>query len=167
MVSSIFSNKSMEEIAEASKDGLRWQQMYFCTDCSLTEGFVRRAELAGCKAIVVTIDSPVLPLKMELLKNDWILPSHMRSTNYPYCGDKEKSLELVDKSFNPSFTWGNISWLCSYTRLPVVVKGLLRAEDVELAIGAGVSAILVSNHGGRQLNTDVATVGLNNFTLLV
>ena len=161
MISSIFATKSVEEIAEASRGGLRWQQMYLSTDRSLTEGFVRRAELAGVKAIVVTIDSPVLPLKMGLLKSDWDLPPHMKFANYPNCDDREMSVELVEKAFNPAATWDDIRWLCSFTRLPVVVKGLLRTEGVELAIRSGVAAIFLSNHGGRQLNTDVATVCKN------
>ena len=164
MVSSIFSNKSMEEIAEASGDGLRWQQMYLSTDRSLTKGFVRRAELAGFKAIVVTIDSPALPRKMGFLRNDWHLPPHMELGNYPNFTKTER-LEL---SFHSAATWDDVQWLVSLTRLPVVVKGLLRAEEVELAVESGAAAILVSNHGGRQLNTDIATVRqkLTHFTYI-
>ena len=156
MVSSIFSTKAMEEIAKASGSGLRWQQMYLSSDRSMTEAFVRRAELAGFKAVVVTIDSPMLPMKMGLLRNDWDLPPHMKSANYP--GNREERMELVYKAFNPGASWEDVRWLCSFTHLPVVVKGVLRGEDAELAVQSGVAAILVSNHGGRQLNTDVATV---------
>ena len=157
MVASIISTKSMEEIAEASGSGLRWQQMFPCKDRSLTLDFVRRAEMAGFKAVVITVDSPVLSQKMGLLRTDWDLPAHLNFANFPL-ESRDSVLERVHNSFNPTADWEYIRWLCSITHLPIVVKGVLTAEDAELAIQSGATAILVSNHGGRQLNSAMATV---------
>lgn len=167
MVASIFATKSIEDIAKASGNGLHWQQLYLNTDRSLTEGFIRRAELAGVKALVITIDSPILPMKLGLERNGWELPRYMGQPNYPAGNDRETNLALIFKSFNPAATWEDIRWVCNFTHLPVVVKGLLSPEDAELAIQSGVAGILVSNHGGRQLNTDMATVRLARFHIIL
>ena len=152
----------MEEIARANGAGLRWQQIYLYRDRSLTRSFVRRAELAGFKAIVVTIDSPALPKKMGILRNYWSFPDHLDYANNP---SERRDNVIIHNTFNPAATWDDIGWLRSITHLLIVVKGLLTGEDAELAVRSGVAAILVSNHGGRQLNTDVATVEFCYITL--
>ena len=159
MVSSIFATKSMEEIAQASGNGLLWQQLYICKDRTLVQDFVRRAELAGFKAIVVTVDSPASLRKMGILRNDWSIPPHLKLVNFPD-GSRDSMIQHIRNSFNSAVTWDDIRWLCGITRLPIVVKGVLRGDDAKLAVESGASAILVSNHGGRQLDSDMAAVSV-------
>ena len=166
MISALFATKTMEDISVASGNGLRWLQIFICRDRQLVTDCVRRAELAGYKAIVVTIDSPA-DYPFNALRDVFKLPSHIGFANFREAtvasnlsfNDTAKMADnIIHNILDPSLCWDDIRWLCSITHLPIVVKGVLTAEDAELAVESGVAGILVSNHGGRQLNTAVATV---------
>ena len=165
MISALLATKTMEDISEASGNGLRWLQIYMYRDRQLVTDCVRRAELAGYKAIVVTIDSPAI-IRFNALRDVFKLPSHLGFANFRGAtvasnlslNDPAKLTVSLHNLFDPSLCWDDIRWLCSITHLPIVVKGVLTAEDAELAVESGVAGILVSNHGGRVLNTAVATV---------
>ena len=162
MIAGLLATKSLEEVAEASGRGRRWMQIYIYRDRSITRDIIRRAELAGYTAIVVTIDSPTLPKTVTHLRDGGRVTGPIRLANVPPFKSTSNKIMPREKfkreSLDPSLCWDDIRWLCSITHLPIVVKGVLTAEDAELAVESGVAGILVSNHGGRQLNTAVTAV---------
>ncbi|KAH7958425.1 hypothetical protein HPB49_001611 [Dermacentor silvarum] len=164
MVLSALSTTSMEDVASSAPGGLCWLQMEVMKDRSVTVDFVSRAEKLGYGAIVLTVDMPVFGLRVSNVKNHMTYPEHLclanfEGTNYSHMKDlKESCLEGLRQSFDRSLTWDVLTWIRSITKLPVVVKGILTAEDACEAVNHGASAILVSNHGGRQLDGVPATI---------
>lgn len=164
MVLSALSTTSMEDVASSAPGGLRWLQIEVMKDRSVTVDFVSRAEKLGYGAIVLTVDLPVFGLRVSSVKNCMTYPEHLclanfEGTNYDHMKDlKESCLEGLRQSFDRSLTWDVLTWIRSITKLPVVVKGILTAEDACEAVNHGASAILVSNHGGRQLDGVPATI---------
>lgn len=163
MVASTLSTTSLEQIAEASQ-GLQFFQLYVYEDRKLTEELVRRAEEAGYQAIVVTVDSPVWGKRERDIRNDFELPEGLGLANFPDL-DQEDLPETegdslaayVERQLDPSLTWDAIEWLSSLTDLPVAVKGVVHPEDARAAVAHGADGIVVSNHGGRQLDAGVPT----------
>ncbi len=150
MVLSSVSSTSLEEVAKAGGKGLRWFQAYIFQDRRLTEDLVQRAERAGYKALVLTVDHCI----MGRLKGSRLsLPSHISMANFP--GNKHKM-----RPRDPRTTWEDLGWFCGLTKLPVILKGILTAEDAREAVRHDVQGIIVSNHGGRQLDGLPATVSL-------
>ena len=155
MIQSVFSNCSIEEVSEAAPDTLKWMNVYIFKPLKITEDVVKAAEKAGCKAIVLTVDSPCIQYKRVLQRGapDVVrILSIQRMRNIP--GKYEDPSWLEEHKLS----WSVIGWLKSMTELPVVIKGILTGEDAELAVQHGASAIIVSNHGGRQLDTVPASV---------
>jgi 4-hydroxymandelate oxidase len=130
---------SMAPIEEV-RDGARWFQLYWSPDRGAVKDLVERADAAGHGAIVVTIDLPVLGRRERDLRTGFETPIQ------------------IDSVVDPSLTWRDLEWLRSLTSLPVLVKGVLTAEDAALAVEAGVEGIVVSNHGGRQLDGVAASL---------
>ena len=163
MILSSWSTRSIEDVAQASSSGLRWFQLYVCKDEIITTNLVRRAEKNNYRALVITIDTPVEGRKLSYLRNQFDLPSHLEIANFSsdVIQNSVKSsvgFELYHAIIDPCLTWDTIAWIKGITRLPVIVKGVLTAEDALLAVEHGVDGILVSNHGGRQLDGVLATV---------
>ena len=166
MILSSWATRSIEEVAQASGNGgLRWFQLYICKDKIITTNLVQRAEQNNYKALVVTIDTPMEGRKLAYLRNGFDLPSHLKIANFStdviqnsLKSSQSVGAELYHAMIDPSLTWDTITWIKSITRLPVIVKGILTAEDALLAVEHGVDGILVSNHGGRQLDGVLATV---------
>ena len=127
---------------------------------------MRRVEAAGCRALVVTVDAPRLGRRERDVKNRFALPAHLAIETLHAAGyaklpvkDRESGLEAYFADLlDPSLTWDAITWLGSITKLPVVVKGLVRPDDARRAADAGAAAVIVSNHGGRQLDAAPATI---------
>lgn len=160
MILSAMSNTSLEEVAEASgSSGLRWMQTVLFRDKSFVKGLMCRAEKAGYRAIVVTLDQPTMGIRLQ---GRFTRPSHL---SFPNLG--QYSLLTTAKDFvdllDPTCTWSEIDWMKSQTNLPIIVKGILTGEDAIEAVQHGVSGIIVSNHGGRQLDGVPATVGFNQY----
>jgi isopentenyl diphosphate isomerase/L-lactate dehydrogenase-like FMN-dependent dehydrogenase len=149
MVASVNSNRTLEEIAVRA-GGPRWLQLYLSADLTISEKLVRRAEDAGYLALVLTVDRPVFGRRERDLRNGFRLPAHLSAANF---GDATRDLATVCVA-----TWESLDWLRRTTRLPVLVKGILTAEDAELALEHGVAGIVVSNHGGRQLDGVLAGI---------
>jgi len=147
MVASTESTRSLEEIANAA-GGPLWFQLYMYTPENV-EKLVRRAENAGYRAIVATVDGARWGPKERVLHADFRLPPHLKEANFI------EDNPQVDNVFG---TWETISWLRSLTSLPILLKGILTAEDALLAVEHGVAGIFVSNHGGRQLDGVQATI---------
>ena len=161
------SNTSIED-AMAAATGPVWFQLYVFRDRALTASLVQRAEAAGCKAVALTVDVP-LPGKRERdVRNRLTLPDHLSLRNLLPAGLHQLPKEAVGSGlaayiaslFDPALTWKDVEWLVQLTKLPVLVKGILRADDALRAVNHGASGIIVSNHGARQLDTTPATISV-------
>jgi isopentenyl diphosphate isomerase/L-lactate dehydrogenase-like FMN-dependent dehydrogenase len=166
MIASTASHFTMEEIAEASGDGPRWFQLYWPNDPELLESFVGRAEAAGYGAIVVTVDTFIPGWKPRDLQQAW-LPFLEGSGNANYFEDPvfragleqppEEDMGAATGRYlsvlsNPALTWDDLARLRQLTSLPVLVKGIQHVEDAREAARRGIDGIVVSNHGGRQVD---------------
>jgi 4-hydroxymandelate oxidase len=150
---------SMEEVAEATS-GPKWFQLYIHTDRDLTKDLIMRAKVAGYRAIVLTVDLPVLPKRKRDVRNAFALPEGLELANMGVAGDGRAGSSLqsyADASFDAALSPADIAWIGEVSGLPVVVKGILRGDDAMRAVDAGAAALIVSNHGGRQLDTVVPT----------
>ena len=150
---------SLEEIA-ATSDAPRWFQLYMHRDRSLSSDLVQRAAEADYQAIVLTVDLPVLSNRRKDVANRFDLPEGMMMENLAVSIDSMHGSglgEYTDEAFDPSLTPEDIGWIESLTDLPVVVKGVLRPDDAAIAVDAGAAAVIVSNHGGRQLDGAIAS----------
>lgn len=157
MTLSSFSNYALEDVMEAAS-GPKWFQLYLYRDLQTTEPVIRRAEAAGYKAIVLTADIPRLGKRERDLRNQFIIPPQLRIANF---NDSAAEMEAEAHSYIPLPTiptWDTIDWLRSITSLPILVKGILTAEDAHVALARGADGIIVSNHGGRQLDGAVTSI---------
>ncbi len=153
------------EAVTAAATGPVWFQLYVYKDRGATEALVRRVEAAGCRALVLTVDAPLLGRRERDVKNRFALPPPLAIENLhgagehvpPRSGDSGLAAYVADL-LDAGLTWDVIGWLRSITRLPVVVKGIVRADDAVHAIQAGAAGVVVSNHGGRQLDASPATI---------
>jgi len=162
---STLSTTSIEDVASAVPEGNRWFQLYVFRDRGLTAELVRRAEAAGYEAIVVTVDAPLLGRRERDARNRFTLPEGLTAANLagPLAqigsdGTDSGLFQFFASVLDPGLTWDDIQWLVSLTRLPVVVKGVVRGDDAERAVERGVAAVIVSNHGGRQLDTAISSI---------
>lgn len=168
MILSTIATSSIEEVAAAAPSGIRWFQLYIYKDRGVTQQLVKRAEKSGFSAIVLTIDAPVFGTRHADVRNKFSLAPHLRMANFQVGDEKANRVntsaggsginEYVKSLFDQSITWKDVTWLKSITKLPIVIKGVLTAEDAELSIEHGASAVFVSNHGGRQLDDVPATI---------
>jgi 4-hydroxymandelate oxidase len=152
---STLSNTSLEEGAAVGTSC--WFQLYVYKDRTITRRLVERATSAGYKAIVLTVDVPARSVRENLLRTGLQLPTGLALRNFDefYTTEAADIPAFINAQLDSSLTWQDLKWLISITPLPVVVKGILRADDAKRAIDCGVSGIIVSNHGGRQLDTAV------------
>jgi 4-hydroxymandelate oxidase len=156
LVVSTNSTLPVEDIGAAST-GPWWFQLYVQRDRAFTRDLVGRAERAGASALVLTIDLPV-QAPGTAARRDQL--SRLAGAVYGNLAGLEPAAgtTLSDPQFDPSLTWADIGWLRSFTDLPVLVKGVLRPDDAIRAVEQGVAGVVVSNHGGRALDTVPATV---------
>ena len=160
MTLSTLSNCSIEEVA-AIGDGPLWFQLYVYRDREATRGLVERAEAAGCTALVLTVDAQVWPTRERDVRNRFHLPSGLQMANLMPTGLDEIHRSESDSGlahyvvslFDPTLDWSDLAWLADISSLPVVIKGIVHPEDARLAVEHGAAGIIVSNHGGRQLDT--------------
>ncbi|MBA3431727.1 MAG: alpha-hydroxy-acid oxidizing protein, partial [Actinobacteria bacterium] len=151
---STMSSRSLEEIAEAGDSG--WFQLYAHRDWTVSEDLVKRAAAAGYAAVVLTVDLPVLGNRERDLRARPHMSHLHRYGNFP-SADQEQLGDLVD-AHDRSLTWEFLDWLAGVSDLPLVVKGILTAEDATTAADRGAAGVVVSNHGGRQLDRVPATI---------
>jgi len=160
MVVSMASTVAVEEVAEAGGGDL-WFQLYIQPDLAFTEAVVRRAEAAGCRALVLTVDSPVFGRRERDLRHGFDdLPAGLRCENMrePLPGGGLGPPRSM--MFWQELSWAHVGWLRGVTSLPIVLKGVTHPADARLAVEHGVDGLLVSNHGGRQLDTVPASIAL-------
>jgi 4-hydroxymandelate oxidase len=152
MVVSMAATQPVGQIAEAG--GPLWFQLYLQPDRAFTEVVVKRAEAAGCRAVVVTVDSPVLGRRERDLRNRFLdLPAGLSCENLRDDSGRIRSIEM-----DAQIGWDRIDQLRDSTDLPILLKGVLHPADARLALEHGVDGLLVSNHGGRQLDGVVAGI---------
>ncbi|WAL75394.1 alpha-hydroxy acid oxidase [Kitasatospora sp. YST-16] len=161
LVASIFAGRTLEQIAEAAPDGTRWLQLYWLRDREALAALVARAEAAGYRALVLTVDAPKVGRRLRDLRNAFALPPGMTAANLAArltsgAGRAEAGRSGIEEhsrqQFDPTVTWADLAWLRRRTTLPLLLKGVLTAEDARLAVEHGVDGLVVSNHGGRQLD---------------
>lgn len=161
MVVSTFATTSLEDVAAAAPGADRWFQLYVHNDRGLTAALVARAEAAGYRAIVVTVDAPVLGKRRRDEANRFGLPEGMIPANVGRAIAPSATGSALHGDFamsvDASLSFADLERLAGSTSLPVVVKGVLRPDDAVSSIGAGAAAVVVSNHGGRQLDGAAAT----------
>ena len=167
-VVSTASSTSLEDVMAAA-DGPKWFQLYWPADRDLAASFVRRAEVAGYAALVVTLDTWQLGWRPRDLSTAY-LPFLLREGIANYLSDPVFTADLdpADESAavlkfvgvfnNPTLTWDDLAWLRSITALPIVLKGIQHPDDVRRAADAGVQGVICSNHGGRQVDGALASL---------
>jgi lactate 2-monooxygenase len=172
MIASTASHSTLEQIAEAGGDAPRWFQLYWPNDPQLLESFVGRAEAAGYGAIVVTVDTFIPGWKPRDLQQAWLPFLHgMGNANYfqdpVFRAGLEKTPEedqgaatgqYLGVLANPSLTWDDLALLRELTSLPILLKGIQNVEDAREAARREIDGIVVSNHGGRQVDGAIGSL---------
>lgn len=148
------SNTRIGPIAAATRQPL-WFQMYVQSDRGFVKEVVAEVEKAGCRALVVTVDAPVVGPRYRQIRAKFKLTPGLE---LPYMQDINKGRDSVLRGGNTRMTWDEIDWLRSITRLPVLLKGILDPDDAARAAERAVAGIIVSNHGGRMLDTAQASL---------
>jgi 4-hydroxymandelate oxidase len=145
-VVSSFTTTPLREIAKVATQPL-WFQLYVQDDRAFTKAMVQEAETQGCRVLCITVDTPVAGIRNRQQRINFTIPDGVITHHMSDAFALTKSL-----------TWKDIEWLQSFTKLPIVLKGILNPDDAEKAIQTGVSGIIVSNHSGRNLDTLPATI---------
>ncbi|WP_341301514.1 alpha-hydroxy acid oxidase [Lysinibacillus sp. FSL H8-0500] len=168
-IQSTVSTCSLEEVAQAAPDATKWFQLYWSTNEEIAYSMAARAEAAGFEAIVLTVDTVMLGWREEDVRNQFS-PLKLGYAKGNYINDPVFMATLPDDSFesyvkgvlqnifHPTLSWENIRELKRRTNLPILLKGILHPEDAKQAIANGVDGIIVSNHGGRQLDGVVGSL---------
>ena len=171
-VLSTVSSRPIEEVAQCMGSAQRWFQLYWGKDHELTASFLKRTEDSGYSVLVVTLDTsmlgwrerdlqhPYLPFLLgDGLANYFSDPVFCSRLEKPPDADPAAAIRLWATLYsNTALTWKDLAWLRQQTRLPIVLKGILHPEDAQLAIDHGADAIIVSNHGGRQVDGAIAAL---------
>lgn len=165
MILSTTSTIALEDVARVKGVPL-WFQVYVYKDREATREIAQRAAQSGCKALVLTVDTPYLGKREREIKSGFHLPPNMELPNYRALGKtsvsqgKEESglARHFTENIDPALTWKDVEWLRTVSGLPIVVKGILRSDDATMAAEHGAAGIIVSNHGGRQVDTALATI---------
>ncbi|XP_010222185.1 PREDICTED: hydroxyacid oxidase 2 isoform X2 [Tinamus guttatus] len=159
-IASTYSTSSLEEISAAAPSSFQWFQLYIHRNRAVSKQLVQQAEALGFQGLVLTADLPYTGKRRDDVRNGFRLPPYMSLKNLEgaFEGDDCSEYGLPPNSLDPSVTWNDIHWLQSLTHLPIIIKGILTKEDAELAVRHGAQGIIVSNHGGRQLDGGPATI---------
>jgi len=165
MIGSTLATTSIEEIARAH-GGPTWLQLYVFRNRELSLDLVRRAEACGCSAVCLTVDVPVQGNRERDDRNRFRLPEGLEMANFsghsqaamPTGHEGSGLAAFIHQEIDPALTWEAVEWLSDRTSLPVVVKGILTGPDAERAVASGARGLVVSNHGGRQLDGAIPTL---------
>jgi 4-hydroxymandelate oxidase len=162
MIVSTQATTPLEEVAAAATSPL-WFQLYLQANRDFTRALVNRAEAAGYQALVLTVDSPILGMRHREQRTQFTLPPGLDRANFRgHAGAKTAHRpgegEIYSPSLDPTLTWKDVEWLRSITRMPILLKGIMTGDDAGRAVDAGASGVIVSNHGGRNLDSLPATI---------
>ena len=160
MTLSTLSNTVLEDVA-AETSAPKWFQLYVYRDKQATLDLIRRAEEAGFEALAFTVDAPYLGVRERDVRNEFNLPDDLQVANLtqrqmdqlPDAKLESGLAAYFEDLLEQGLTWETFDWIASQTDLPIILKGVVRPDDARRALNHGVSAIVVSNHGGRQLDT--------------
>jgi 4-hydroxymandelate oxidase len=167
LVLSTLSTVAMEHVVAATSSPV-WFQLYLYKDRSQTSALVRRAEAAGVEALVLTVDAPLIGRRERDVRNRFHLPAGFRAENLLGTGMEDVAertegsglAQYVSEVIEPDLRWEDLAWLVGLTDLPVLVKGVCHPDDARRAVDHGVKGVIVSNHGGRQLDTAPPTIAV-------
>jgi len=161
---STLATTSLEDVAAAS-GGPMWFQLYVHKDRGFTRSLVERAEAAGYRALMLTVDTPLLGRRLADVRNAFALPEGLVMANLVSAADVAAAADqgsalasYVATRHDAALTWRDVDWLRSMTSLPVLLKGIVRPDDAARAVDHGAAAVVVSNHGARQLDGAPATL---------
>lgn len=163
MVLSTQSSIAVEHIAPVLHEAEQpiWFQLYFQPQRAHTLELIQRAEQAGCQALVLTVDAPVQGVRDAERRSGFTLPANVRAVHLQQAWNKPQphasTSSLCQGLAAQAATWDDVHWLLAHTQLPVLLKGITHPDDAQRARDIGVSALIVSNHGGRTLDTMPAT----------
>src|SRR5262245_41050070 len=167
MIASMASTVAIEEVAAAAREKAAgpgpslWFQLYIQPDLGFTEAIIQRAAAAGCDTLVVSVDSPTFGRRERDERNGFRdLPPGLWCENLRDPIARDKPIRPREIVFSPELSWHHIEWLRITTELKIVLKGVMHPADARLAVEAGVDGLVLSNHGGRQLDTVPATIEL-------
>ena len=154
MCLSTLATATIEDVAEASADGVRWFQLYWSSDRGVVKDLVERAAANGYSALVLTVDLPELGRRERDLRTGFEIPEEIPVPIFLALAESVGAISPTDINWavDRSLTWRDLEWLRSVSSLPLLVKGILTAEDAALAVESGADGVVVSNHGGRQLD---------------
>lgn len=163
LIASSLSTVAIEEVVAAAS-GPVWLQLYVFRDRGLSEALVRRAEAAGCQGLCLTVDVPVAGNRERDDRNGFRLPDDVEMANFTGLtqaampsGGGSGLVRYIASQFDPSLDWSAVAWLRGVTDLPLILKGIQHPDDGRRAVDSGADAVVVSNHGGRQLDGAEAT----------
>jgi 4-hydroxymandelate oxidase len=164
MILSTLATSSIEDVRGAA-DAPLWFQLYIYRDRGVSRELVERAEQAGCSALVLTVDSPILGRRERDVRNGFHVPAHFPIPNLTGApraalasvGGGSSLAAFVEQYWDASIAWPDLAWLRSITTLPILVKGVIRGDDARRALEHGAAGVIVSNHGGRQLDGSLPT----------
>jgi 4-hydroxymandelate oxidase len=163
---SIFASRTLEEIA-ASATGPLWLQLYWLRRREALAQLAARAAASGYQALVLTVDAPVIGRRLRDLRNGFAIDPDVRAVNLDAelmatthrRHERESAIAAhAAEQFDPTITWSDLAWLRRITDLPIILKGVLTAEDARIALDHGVDGLIVSNHGGRQLDGAIPAI---------
>lgn len=160
MVLSTLATSSPADVAAAAPDARRWFQLYIFRDRGVTRALIEQAEDAGFEAIALTVDVPRLGRRERDLRTGFVIPAEVTVPSFATAAGKATAGTPADmfSLMDPAVTWDDLEELVSDCNLPVLVKGIITAEDATLAVEHGAAGVVVSNHGGRQLDGALATI---------
>lgn len=171
-IASTASTFSLEKIADEMGDAHRWYQLYWSGDHEIAASMVKRAEAAGYDAIVITLDTPMMAWREKDIEHAYLPflegqgignyledPVFCSRLGCPPQEDMQSAIMLWASIFgNPSLTWADLAFIKKQTSLPILLKGILHPDDAKLAVENGMDGIIVSNHGGRQVDGAIAAI---------
>ena len=145
---------SFDEIIDAAQDGqTQWLQLYVNKDRAITERIVKHAEKRGVKGLFITVDAPQLGRREKDMRSKFSdVGSNVQKTGGGDVDRSQGAARAISSFIDPSLSWDDIPWFMSITKMPIILKGVQRVEDVIRAVEVGVQGVVLSNHGGRQLD---------------
>jgi 4-hydroxymandelate oxidase len=161
----MLSSTPLEDITAVGAD--TWLQLYWLRDRAQVTDLIRRGEQAGCRALMLTVDVPVMGRRLRDLRNGFAFPAGVTAANLTdaaaVLGERRQAgssaaADHTAHTFDPSLSWDDVAWLREQTPLPLMLKGILDPRDARRAADLGAAAVIVSNHGGRQLDGAVPSI---------
>lgn len=157
-ITSTYASCTLEDIVAAAPRGFRWFQLYVQTDRQLNKQLIQKVESLGFRALVITVDVPKLGNRRQDIRNQLDLKTNLLLKDLGSLTQRNPTPHLQMLPIDSAFCWDDLSWVQSITQLPIILKGILTKEDAKLALEHKVHGIIVSNHGGRQLDDVPASI---------